>query len=194
LQDICGTTVAEHYRYVRIHSILSFRHKVSESSPLRNSGFLRDPFALCLKRKSAQDVCPFGKFSIVMEERFAARNCYWENEHSDALSSNTKARSLPNSMIAKVGVNRISQCARRCSAITKIDRDRRWFESRRSFIVSPVVNAQMLPILTRAKNYLFPFRFPTLTKYKSFFSSKLNVQKYFKGNITNIHVQRKCTL
>ena len=141
----------------------------------------RDSFeilsALCLKRKSAQDVCPFGKFSIVMEERFAARNCYWENEHSDALSSNTKARSLPNSMIAKVGVNRISQCARRCSAITKIDRDRRRFESRRSFIVSPVVNAQMLPILTRAKNYLFPFRFPTLTKYKSFFSSKLNTSK-----------------
>jgi len=46
-----------------------------------------------------------------MEEHFAARNCYWGNEHSNALSSNTKARSLPSSKIAKVGVNRISRCA-----------------------------------------------------------------------------------
>lgn len=83
-----------------------------------------------------------------MEERFAAENCYGENEHFDALSSNTKARSLPSSKIAKVEVNRISRCARRCSAITKIDRDRRQLESHRSFIVSPVVNAQMLPIST----------------------------------------------
>lgn len=62
-----------------------------------------------------------------MEERFAGGNCYEENEHSDALSSNTKARSLPNSKIAKVGVNRISRCARRFPAITKIDRDRRQY-------------------------------------------------------------------
>lgn len=86
-----------------------------------------------------------------MEERFAAGNCYGGNEHSDALSSNTKARSLPSSKIAKVGVNRISRCARCCSAITKIDRDRRQLELHRSFIVSPVVNAQMLPISTRAQ-------------------------------------------
>lgn len=183
-----------------VHSILSFVIKFARArrSETRNSTEILYPisFALCLKRKSARDVCPFGKFSTVMEERFAAGNCYGGKTSTPMHFPRIQKRArYPVLRPRKCGVNRISLCARRSSAITKIDRDRRQFESRGSFIVSPVVNAQMLPILTRQRTYFFPFRFPTFTKCKSFDLRGAKRPKVFlKAIFPNIHVQWKRTL